>query len=170
MSKEDPAPEDKKHLDKFLNIAKYVLIDGIVLFLALSLFLFAKKDSNDVIAPEDIEMDKQAAIDERLSAMSGTLDAPSVVIDPYGASPLSAAVIFDTDAPVAISADIVGQNGAEDLILDFPAETHHVIELVGLYAGNNEVHISGGGHESVLDILTNDGDAVFECGAPWRIS
>ena len=170
MSKEDPAPEDKKYLDKFLNIAKYVLVDGIVLFLAISLFLFAKKDSNDVIAPEDIEMDKQTAIDERLSAMSGTLDAPSVVIDPYGASPLSAAVIFDTDAPVAISANIVGQNGAEDLILDFPAETHHVIELVGLYAGNNEVHISGGGHESILDILTNDGDAVFECGDPWRIS
>lgn len=70
---------------------------------------------------------KQAAIDEKLRAEyeSGeySLDDPLVVVNPYGISPLTALVMFDTDEEMQEAVRIIGHNANEDILMSPPEWT-----------------------------------------------
>lgn len=84
----------------------------------------------------------QAVIDEQLKAEyeSGgyTLDDPFVVVNPYGISPLTALIMFDTEDDMLATVKVVGKTQEEDVIFQFEQQGYskkHIIPVYGLYAG-----------------------------------
>lgn len=93
---------------------------------------------------------KQAGIDEQLRAEyeagGYTLEEPFVVVNPYGNSPLTALVMFDTEEDMLAGVKVIGKPQEEDVNFVFEKQGYcrkHVIPVYGLYAGyENRVVIS----------------------------
>lgn len=71
-------------------------------------------------------------------------EAPFVLVNPYGHSPLSAIVMFTTEQPAKVSIRVPGDTALADAGYDFADyETNHSIPVYGLYAGRiNEVEFT----------------------------
>lgn len=94
------------------------------------------------------QLEKQKGIDEwliaELNSGSHSFEQPLVVLDPYGDSPLTAVVVFETGSPstVAISIQASDLGCGVDFAFDGYA-VRHLIPVYGLYPDtNNEVTIS----------------------------
>lgn len=90
-------------------------------------------------AVENVDrLSAQTQIDELLQAELETgypFEAPLVVVDPYGLTPLSAVVLFTLDEPASISVTVEGKNGTAPLTKDFEeVATRHLVPVYGLYA------------------------------------
>jgi Arylsulfotransferase (ASST). len=82
---------------------------------------------------------EQKKVDEALEAElvshSYTFDEPLVVINPYGNSPLTALVLFETEEPVWVSARVPGKAEIDDVTFQFSVyKTQHIIPIYGLRA------------------------------------
>lgn len=90
----------------------------------------------------------QKAVDAQLLSElenpAHTLKNPYICVDPYGLSPLSAMLLFQTEEPVAISIRVPGKTAQADVTFAFDSlETKHCIPVYGLYAGQvNQVEIT----------------------------
>ncbi|ALX49929.1 aryl-sulfate sulfotransferase [Lentibacillus amyloliquefaciens] len=91
-------------------------------------------------------LNEQDELEASLLAESkgSTLNDPYVKRDPYGRSPLSALVIFDTEKPASVSFTVKGKTAEADISKSFnDYKTHHEMPVVGLYPNQeNEVHIT----------------------------
>lgn len=107
----------------------------------------------------------QKAVDDQLLAElenpSYTLKNPYISVDPYGLSPLSAMLLFQTEEPMAISVRVPGKTAQADVSFTFDSlETKHSIPVYGLYAGEvNQVELtartaSGKSESAVIPIET----------------
>ncbi|HWQ98531.1 MAG TPA: aryl-sulfate sulfotransferase [Clostridia bacterium] len=82
-----------------------------------------------------VQSDMDASIQAELATGEYTFDQPLVVVNPYGISPLSAVVVFTTDAPANIFVHVPGVDSLSDV--DFSFEdygTEHIVPVYGLYA------------------------------------
>ena len=85
---------------------------------------------------------QQSEIDSKLKAEyeSGeySLDDPFVVVNPYGISPLTALVMFDTDEDVQVAVKVIGHQVEEDIGLSTGGGQHyskkHIVPIYGMYA------------------------------------
>lgn len=73
----------------------------------------------------------------------GTLEDPYVNLDPYGRSPLSALVVFETEESARVSFTVQGKNSETDISSTIEGyRTHHELPIVGLYSSyTNTVEI-----------------------------
>ena len=73
-----------------------------------------------------------------------TPDAPFVLVNPYGHSPMSAIVMFSTEEEAKISIHVPGDTKLADVDYDFTEyKTSHSIPVYGLYAGRvNNVELT----------------------------
>lgn len=92
-----------------------------------------------------------------------SIDNPNVIINPYGNSPLTATVMFETDKYSEASITIKGKNGASDINYVFEKDKYHLIPIYGLYADyENVVVIRSEGKENVINIKTDKLPEDFE--------
>ena len=124
-----------------------------VLFRVISLF----NDGENEVLQVSALIDKQAKLEDDLESEGYTLDKPNVILNPYGNSPLSALVIFETKAAEEVKVTIEGKDELSTYTHTFDKEKVHYLPIYGLYAGvENEVIISAGDKEKVLKIKTDD--------------
>ncbi len=73
-----------------------------------------------------------------------TITSPFVALDPYGTSPLSALVAFQTTEEGSVSVEIAGKTSATTVTHDFDEDgTTHLLPIYGLYGDtNNKVTIT----------------------------
>ena len=63
-----------------------------------------------------------------------TLEEPLIVQDPYGRSPLSALVLFETEEPMEVTVTVEGQDEQTTISNTYPGfKTEHEIPVLGLY-------------------------------------
>lgn len=85
-----------------------------------------------------------------------SIDNPNLVVNPYGNSPLTAIVMFDTDGYSEVSITIKGKDDSGDINYTFSSDKHHLIPIYGLYADyDNTVIIRSENKEKVINIKTN---------------
>ena len=124
-----------------------------VLFRVISLF----NDGENEVLQVSALIDKQTKLEDDLESEGYTLDKPNVILNPYGNSPLSALVIFETKAAEEVKVTIEGKDELSTYTHTFDKEKVHYLPIYGLYAGvENEVIISAGDKEKVLKIKTDD--------------
>lgn len=108
-----------------------------------------------------IQQVKEAEWKERLESGNYDFFHPYCELDPYGRSPLSAILLFDSDDEAAVEVDVPGSTEMACIHAEFPEYvSRHVIPIYGLYPGKaNHVKITGRNRagevlENYVDIIT----------------
>lgn len=101
----------------------------------------------------------QTTVDEGLQAeaQSGySFEEPSVILDPYGTSPLTAVVVFSTEEEMGGTITVKGKAPENDISGSFEAGTEHIVPVYGLYNGDTtQVEmILDDGTSNTLEITT----------------
>lgn len=85
-----------------------------------------------------------------------SLDNPNVILNPYGNSPLTALVMFETDDYSEVEITVKSKNGNSDIDYRFSKDKYHMIPIYGLYPDyNNEIIIKSEGRENIIYIKTD---------------
>ena len=136
-------------------IAKYVIL--IVVTFAASIFIYKYVMANTPIDTEsDIFYVQNQSEKQYLSNTNYTIDNPNVILNPYGNSPLSALIVFQTKDLTTTTVTIKGKDGANDLKHTFTPTKVHILPIYGLYAGyDNKVIIEASGIVKEITITTS---------------
>ena len=81
---------------------------------------------------------RQKSTDEALQAelqKAGDFMDPTVIVDPYEASPLTAVVIFRTEKETGGSITVKGKEAVNDITGTFAPASEHIVPVYGLYNG-----------------------------------
>ena len=90
-----------------------ILVIIATIFLSLALFLKIISISDEASSKvKEISslIDKQSKIESQLKTEGYTFDKPNVVVNPYGNSPLTALVMFETQKKAMVSVIIKGKD------------------------------------------------------------
>ena len=128
----------------------------IIVFVLFRIISLINTSKNEVSYVSSI-VEKQKGVEEDFESEGYTFDSPNVILNPYGNSPLTALVIFETDDEEEISVTIKGKDELSTYTHTFDEGKIHYIPIYGLYAGReNEVVISNGDKENTLKIKTDE--------------
>ena len=94
------------------------------------------------MAQQQLETDQLLLAE--LDSGAYTPEAPFILANPYGHSPMTALVMFTTAQPAQVSIHIEGDTELADVAYDFEGQsTDHMIPVYGLYAGRiNDVTLT----------------------------
>ncbi len=136
-------------------IAKYIIL--VVVTFAASIFIYNYVMDNIPIDTEsDIFYLQNQSEKQYLSNTNYTIDNPNVILNPYGNSPLSALIVFQTKDLTTTTITIKGKDGAKDLKHTFTPAKVHILPIYGLYAGyDNKVIVEASGTVKELTITTS---------------
>lgn len=135
-----------------------ILVIAVILIITLTLFRvisLASEGDNEVSYASTL-IEKQANIESEFESEGYTFDNPNVILNPYGNSPLTALIVFETKDEESVSITIKGKDELSTYTHSFDKERVHYIPVYGLYAGRkNEVIIKTGDKEKTLKIETD---------------
>ena len=130
-----------------------IVIATAILFRLVSL---ASEGENEVKYVSAL-IENQANVEDTFESEGYTLENPNVILNPYGNSPLTALVIFETKQEEKASVTIKGKDELSTYTHTFDEGKVHYLPIYGLYAGvENEVVISIGDKEKTLKIKTDE--------------
>lgn len=93
---------------------------------------------------------------EFLADTNYTFEEPKVILNPYGISPLTALVIFETKDLTTPTIIVHGKDANTTITNTFKPAKKHILPIYGLYAGKeNKVTIKINNDEKVLTIKTD---------------
>ena len=136
-----------------------ILVIAVILIITLILFRLislASEGDNEVSYASTL-IEDQANIEDKFESEGYTLENPNVILNPYGNSPLTALVIFETDDEESVSIRVKGKDELSTYTHTFDKGRVHYVPVYGLYAGSkNEVVIKVGDEENTLEIETDE--------------
>ena len=131
------------------------LIGLVVIFIVLAIissFLFT---ANEKIETVQDMITEQSEKEKEIKSTGYTIDSPNVILNPYGNSPLTALVVFETEDEVSPEVTIVGKDELSTYTHTFDKGTKHYLPIYGLYADyENTVIIRYGDVRKELSIKT----------------
>ena len=127
----------------------------LLLLFTITSFLFA----NDELIKR--QQDMLVEIEKDIKANTYTLEEPFIMVNPFELAPQTALLIFDTEKKTKVEV-ILKDNQTKENIEIYSSKdysTHHRIELVGLFAGKNDLVVKtktrfGNKEEKELKIRT----------------
>lgn len=112
----------------------------------LSALSMPKISSDNIDSPNnviDTSYQKDAEIEKVLTSGKYTWKNPKVMLNPYGNSPLTAYILFQTDKACKIKMTVVGKSESTTISATFSKGKNHRIPVVGLYPDKeNEIVLS----------------------------
>ena len=135
-------------------IAKYVFL--IIFTFAASILIYEYIMNNEAIGTENDILYMQSQTESQiLSNTNFTIDNPNVILNPYGNSPLSALIVFQTKDLTTPTITIKGKDDSADLKHTFTPSKVHILPIYGLYAGyDNKVTLEASGISKEITITT----------------
>ena len=135
-----------------------VLVIAVILIIILILFkvMSLVSEGDNEVSYVSTLIEGQANTEKKFKSEGYTIDRPNVILNPYGNSPLTALVIFETEDEESVSIKIKGKDELSTYTHTFDKGRRHYIPVYGLYAGRrNEVIIKAGDKENTLNIETD---------------
>lgn len=142
-----------------------ILIGSVIIVIVLGWyiggFLLNDKSSDKIeLKSTSSLVAKQEGIEKSFDTKGYTIDKPSVILDPYKVSPLTALILFETKSKVSPKVTIMGHDELTTYTHTFSKEKKHYLSIYGLYAdSDNEVVIEynedGKDVRKVIKIRTN---------------
>lgn len=138
----------KKLLFKYFLLIILTFITSIIIYNYIESFKPIKTE-NDVLSIQDkIE-------DDIIKNTSFTIDSPKVILNPYGNSPLSALIIFQTNDLTTSTVTIKGKN-SNDITHTFIPSKLHILPIYGLYPDyENKIIIEASEKQKEITIKTD---------------
>lgn len=141
----------------------FILI-GILVLLFVSA-IFSMNQSNQYVNTKKGKVissltEEQYKKEKELKTKGYTIENPNVVVDPYGNSPLTALVLFETEEKVSPKVTIQGKDELTTYTHTFSASKKHELPIYGLYADwENQVVITyeENGEEVVKELSIQTG-------------
>ena len=123
---------------KILIIILVLVLIGLVL-----LFLNSRLQNNKEVTLVSSLIEKQTKLEQEFDSEGYKIDDPKVILNPYGNSPLTALIMFETDNEVEVEVTILGKDDLTTYNHKFKASKEHYLPIYGLYADyENKVVIS----------------------------
>ncbi len=142
-------------MDKKKVIILVVAIIVIIIAILFRLISLASSANNKVEYVSSL-IENQRKVENKFTSEGYTFDNPNVILNPYGNSPLTALVIFETAKEEKISVVIKGKDKLSTYSHTFDEGRRHYIPIYGLYADmENEVVLKMNDKEKVLKIKTD---------------
>lgn len=140
-----------------MNDKKRIITALIILSLLLSIVFINNKFVNKELVNEvESIMTKQISMEEKFKIKGYTLSNPNVMLNPYGNSPLTALIAFETDNEVIPKVTIKGKDELSTIRGEGVKAKEHYIPIYGLYANaENEVILEVEGVEKTIKITTD---------------
>ena len=137
-------------------LVKYLIL--IIITFAISICIYDYVESFKPVSTEgDILAIQKQAEEGYFANTDYTIDNPNVILNPYGNSPLSAIIVFQTNDLTTATVTIKGKDGASDIVHTFTPSKVHILPIYGLYAGyENKVIIEVSGKSKEVIIKTDD--------------
>lgn len=134
-------------MKKKLKINKVgVVIFVLVLFIVIVtsyMFITNNKNTNKNNVELVLSMVEEQKIKEDEFKIEGyTIEEPNIIVNPYGNSPLTALILFETENEVSPKVTIKGKDELSTFTHKFKEGTKHYLPIYGLYADyDNEINI-----------------------------
>ena len=133
---------------------KKAIFSIIVIMLLVMMFILVY-NPKELISEQESLITIQESLEKDFVSKGYNLDKPNVILNPYGNSPLTALIIFETKKEVAPTLTIKGKDKSTTISKTFTKSKIHYIPVLGLYADKeNEVTININGEEKNLIIET----------------
>jgi len=136
------------------NKYKYLILILITVIALVFIYKYIEA-SKPVKTFDDVLNVQNARENEILSNTNYSIDNPNVILDPYGVSPLTALVVFQTSDLSTATVTVKGKDGDDDIVNTFLPSKLHILPIYGLYPNyENTVTISSSDEENTFTIKT----------------
>ena len=129
------------------------LIGLLIILMLIGLFIEYNDRNTNKISVDVVSsmIDKQADLEENFEIKGYTIDNPNIILNPYGNSPLTALILFETDSKTEVKVTIKGKDSLSTFEHTFDKSRKHYLPIYGLYADyDNEVVIEYNDLENVV--------------------
>ena len=135
---------------------KIATILSVAFIMASTLFILNQKAINHNELIEKVSMvDSEYEIEKKFKVNGYTLDNPNIILNPYGNSPLTALVLFETEQELDVKVTITGKDKLTTYTHTFSKAKEHNLPIYGLYAdSNNKIIIECGNNKKEIYIQT----------------
>lgn len=135
---------------------KIATILSVAFIMVSTLFILNQKATNHNELTEKVSMvDSEYEIEKKFKVNGYTLDNPNIILNPYGNSPLTALVLFETEKELDVKVTITGKDKLTTYTHTFSKTKEHYLPIYGLYAdSNNKIIIECGNNKKEIYIQT----------------
>ncbi len=135
---------------------KIATILSVAFIMVSTLFILNQKATNHNELIEKVSMvDSEYEIEKKFKVNGYTLDNPNIILNPYGNSPLTALVLFETEQELDVKVTITGKDKLTTYTHTFSKTKEHYLPIYGLYAdSNNKIIIECGNNKKEIYIQT----------------
>lgn len=147
----------------------YIFIGGFLIFILIITVFGCNLVTGNVSIKRDRDiLSIQSNKEVYFNSYGYSIDNPNVIVNPYGNSPLTGIVMFETNDYSDVSVCIKNKNNECDISYSFGKYKYHIIPIYGLYADyNNSIVLKAEGKEKVINIKTDAlpddfGDVLFD--------
>ncbi len=121
----------------------FVIIFCFLLLVITSTIGYHVVSANQMVDEAENIILEQHNKEKYFSSFGFTIDNPNIIVNPYGISPLTALILFETDKAVSVTVTIEGKDGDTSYSHTFFSNKKHCIPIYGLYADyQNKIIIS----------------------------
>ena len=129
------------YLGRKLAIVVLALLLVLVMATLVWTIIDVLNPATEVKATDDL-VARQALREKQFQISGYTIDKPNVIVNPYGNSPLTALIMFQTGQPTKVKITVPGKDDKTTFSHLFDSATDHYIPVYGLYPGiTNKVQI-----------------------------
>ena len=127
-----------------------------LVFLAISTIGYTLVSANEKTNEIPDILVTQSNKEAYLTPYGFTLDNPNIIVDPYGISPLTALILFETEEELPVTITIEGKDPNSTYTNTFISTRRHYIPVYGLYSDTtNYVKIKCGEQTKTIEIETS---------------
>jgi len=144
-------------MSKKKSILRIVAV--LTVLVVIGLVIFFKFFSGNTVQAEVVEslVATQTEKEQQFKTEGFTIDGPDIIVNPYGNSPLTALVLFETEEAVSPKVTIHGKDSHSTFTHTFEENKQHLLPIYGLYPGKeNKVTIEFGSVKKDLIIKTDE--------------
>lgn len=136
----------------FITFVVFLLI---LLTLSVTVLELLSRNGDKVEEVESL-ISMQYEKEKKFKTAGYTIDNPNIIVNPYGNSPLTALVLFETDSNVSPKVTIKGKDKLSTYTNTFENGKKHYLSIYGLYPDNeNEILIEFNDTKKILKIKTD---------------
>ena len=126
-----------------------------LVLISVSMIGYHVVSANEKVEETKDQITAQADKEKYLTPYGYTLDNPNIILDPYGISPLTAMILFETKEPEEVTIIIYGKDKETTFTNTFKSTTQHIIPIYGLYPDTeNQIQIKSGNITKTYTIKT----------------
>ena len=116
-----------------------IILTFIFIIITITIVGYSVVSANVTATEEKDDIAYQETKESYITPYGYTFDNPNIILDPYGISPLTALILFETESSYPVTITVLGKDENSTYTNTFESTNRHYIPVYGLYP--NEINI-----------------------------